>query len=1117
VKKFFVFTFFIFVIVRNCFALDYMLPFQGGSTFKCSQGWDGNVSHYGAWEHSWDFPMKVGTPIIAPVDATVVFSGTGYNSLGENVIGETIILDYGNNEYGKFCHLSSRLVCSGNVEQGSIIGYSGNTGTSSTGPHLHYNVQNGPGLWDASISSTFIDAEENSRIPIEGHSYTSMNTYNPYNTFKVGRFIDGWRVLTDFNNPYSGFTPLSRPFVLTYKHYGGLDILGAPVNNVYKATVFDLPGYNISGSVDSPWMQDIENTSATGHWLTLVLNPFVENKRIGHFDGGYHGVVFPIHGQIRDYWRLYYSQYGPPACNEYYETINGKLYVVQWFMKGNSSSDIDKIVYDTSDGSFNDPETASLTYGNHLEQSVYENIGCPDGVCGVGGYFITAPYNVQASAVSDTEVQLTWTLPITNPENYHIKVYNDNDVLLKDISATNSVVMDNLSAGTEYCYYVTLLDSVLNIESEESEIVCATTNSLPLPPPVTWSVERQLFASDVDINSPHDPYNINYSYQKYPGFEPNYWVKVASTDPNLSFEWKLYYVFDNSRIYDANQGGSATPSYYGESHSYYDTVNQEYVVWHTIEANSLGYFGQYRAELWINGQKASNCLFDLTMKKPSNFNISAGPSQTSVSLFWSTLGDSTEGSGVELFRDSEMIAFIPGISSGYTDSNLTPGEEYEYRIRAVEAQYAGDFLSPFSDALIVNALPAVTPLDTYWWVGNGTIDYQENTIDFSISSLPANPWDVTFGRNFAVESGQIWQLKFKAKAQNYSGNGMQIEIAMNDNGPSWGIITNQEFRTITDTEVEYTIDLYINTTDPTAMLFINVGYATGDLSFSDISLNLIQSTPQSSPLGSEWSSANGNINYPNNTIEFQIPTLAANPWDYSFSRELAVEAGQTWQLKFNASADSYSGNGMLIELAMNDNGPSWGVISNVEQRTITNTEIEYTVDIVANVTDSSALFFVNVGHSIGNLNFSNISLEMVSTTPLVTPLSQEWWIGGGTIDYLNAEIEFQISNLPSNPWDITFGRNLAVEAGQIWRLKFNAVAENYSGSGMQIEAAMNDNGPAWALVTNQEYRTITDTESEYIIDLTVNTTDSTAMIFVNVGYNVGDLNLSNVTFELISP
>lgn len=95
-----------------------------------------------------DFPCSEGTPVRAPGNGRVVKAGTfalmngadnqwWYTPMG----GNTIVLDCGDTEptFG-FSHLSSFAVNEGDwVAQGQVIGYTGNTGTS-TGPHCHFEA-----------------------------------------------------------------------------------------------------------------------------------------------------------------------------------------------------------------------------------------------------------------------------------------------------------------------------------------------------------------------------------------------------------------------------------------------------------------------------------------------------------------------------------------------------------------------------------------------------------------------------------------------------------------------------------------------------------------------------------------------------------------------------------------------------------------------------------------------------------------------------------------------------------------------------------------------------------------------------------------------------------------
>lgn len=90
--------------------------------------------------HGIDVGIVEGTPIVAPQTGTVIRAGmdnTGYGNLVviKTVEGLEVFLG----------HLSKFAVNVGDkVTQGTIIGYSGNTG-NSTGPHLHYEVRQGSG------------------------------------------------------------------------------------------------------------------------------------------------------------------------------------------------------------------------------------------------------------------------------------------------------------------------------------------------------------------------------------------------------------------------------------------------------------------------------------------------------------------------------------------------------------------------------------------------------------------------------------------------------------------------------------------------------------------------------------------------------------------------------------------------------------------------------------------------------------------------------------------------------------------------------------------------------------------------------------------------------------
>lgn len=88
-----------------------------------------STMHYGM-----DFGCAIGTPVFAANDGNIVLSA--FDSGGGNMIGI-----FGKNEGSRYAHLSKRLVSVGDaVSRGQLIGYSGNTGSATTGPHLHFET-----------------------------------------------------------------------------------------------------------------------------------------------------------------------------------------------------------------------------------------------------------------------------------------------------------------------------------------------------------------------------------------------------------------------------------------------------------------------------------------------------------------------------------------------------------------------------------------------------------------------------------------------------------------------------------------------------------------------------------------------------------------------------------------------------------------------------------------------------------------------------------------------------------------------------------------------------------------------------------------------------------------
>jgi len=117
--------------------------------FHISQRWGENVDYYktnlGMLGHNGvDFACPVGTPIYACHDGTIQFSGI------DSVRSLTVCIDTPNGLLRTlYCHLSESKVQIGQeVKRGELIALSGNTGSFTTGPHLHLGTRPLPAQMD---------------------------------------------------------------------------------------------------------------------------------------------------------------------------------------------------------------------------------------------------------------------------------------------------------------------------------------------------------------------------------------------------------------------------------------------------------------------------------------------------------------------------------------------------------------------------------------------------------------------------------------------------------------------------------------------------------------------------------------------------------------------------------------------------------------------------------------------------------------------------------------------------------------------------------------------------------------------------------------------------------
>ena len=115
-----------------------------------------------------DFAAPVGTPIYAAANGTVLSASPS------RCAGNMAILNHDKGHQTRYFHLSryaDGLTAGKPVQQGDTIGYVGNTGTCTTGPHLHYEV-----LIDGQKTDPLsVRTMDNERARLDGKALASFN------------------------------------------------------------------------------------------------------------------------------------------------------------------------------------------------------------------------------------------------------------------------------------------------------------------------------------------------------------------------------------------------------------------------------------------------------------------------------------------------------------------------------------------------------------------------------------------------------------------------------------------------------------------------------------------------------------------------------------------------------------------------------------------------------------------------------------------------------------------------------------------------------------------------------------------------------------------------------
>lgn len=160
----------------------YRLPWRVGESYGLSQGVGGEFTHTGRSQYSFDFPMPVGTLLVAARGGTVIQIVDGYRDADASRIvfgppANQLVILHADGTFAVYAHLNPNgiHVYEGQrVQAGEVIAESGNTGYS-TGPHLHFAVGKATKSGRSqTVDIRFDDRSRSGFIPKAGRAYTAF-------------------------------------------------------------------------------------------------------------------------------------------------------------------------------------------------------------------------------------------------------------------------------------------------------------------------------------------------------------------------------------------------------------------------------------------------------------------------------------------------------------------------------------------------------------------------------------------------------------------------------------------------------------------------------------------------------------------------------------------------------------------------------------------------------------------------------------------------------------------------------------------------------------------------------------------------------------------------------
>ncbi|WP_304516348.1 alpha/beta fold hydrolase [Cohnella sp. CFH 77786] len=449
-----------------------------------------------------------------------------------------------------------------------------------------------------------------------------------------------------------------------------------------------------------------------------------------------------------------------------------------------------------------------------------------------------APANLMATAVSSSQIDLSWTASADNVGVTGYRVYNGSGTEV-GTTTTTSFSHTNLSASTAYTYTVKAYDAANNLSAASAQ-ASATTLTASTPPQFGDDFENgagqwtSVAGTASDWSVAAEGAGHVYSQSSATGQHVVSAGQAAWTDYQVSADVKrtsgseaaiVGRMAANNRYYQLHVDGTYWAVFKNDQNAWTELARGTYAT-NTSNYNRLMMkFVGNRIQVYIDGQfrgtatdtsatplaagkiglrtyfgsaKYDNVLVEAIDAQaptaPANLSATA-VSSSAINLTWTASTDNVGVTGYKVFRNNAQIATTT--TTSYSDTGLSPSTAYAYKVQAYDA--AGNISADSSAASA--ATPAVIQCDI-------TIPLNAAT-DYDGDTLNAQPGDTV-----CIAAGQRGRLKFTdfegtaARPITFINYGGKVEI--NHSKHALIFLNSKYFRVTGTGDPAYTYGIKVN-------------------------------------------------------------------------------------------------------------------------------------------------------------------------------------------------------------------------------------------------------------------------------------------------------------------